>query len=106
MMPRNPAKKKDDEAHAEQKNVKKGKAMVAGGTVGTGQEQLSSDSGDPDLDIDRAMQLTAKPLRFNKSAPSSKHPVVIHKLQSRKTPHALTAAVAAAAASAEDTTGS
>ena len=100
-MPRKSSNKKDDEAHAEPKNVKKkGKAMVAGRT------QPSSDSGNPDIDIERAMHMKAQPLRFDKSAPSSKHPVVIHKPQSRKTHHALTAAVAAAAASAEDTTGS
>ena len=106
MMQRKSTKKKEDEAHAEEKNVKKkGKATVAGGTMGRGREPPSSDSGDPDLDIDRAMQMKAKPLRFDKSAPSSKYPVVIHKPQSRKTPHALTAAVAAAAY-VEDTTGS
>ena len=77
--------------------------MLPGGSVGTGRDLLSSDSGDPDLDINRAMQMTAKLLRFVKSAPSSKHPVVIHKPQSQRPAHALTAAVAAAA---EDTTGS
>ena len=70
--------------------------MVAGGTVGTGQQEPSSDTGDPDLDIDRAMLMKAKPLKFDKSAPSSKHPLVIPKPQSRKTPHTLTAAAAAA----------
>ena len=65
MMPRKSSKKKDDEGHAELKNVKKkGNAMVAGGTVGMGREQPSSDSGNPDLDIDRAMQMKAQPLRF------------------------------------------
>ena len=53
----------------------------------------SSDSGDPDLDIDKAMQMTAKLLRFKKSAPSSKHPVEIHKPQSQRPADALTAAV-------------
>ena len=80
MMPRKQPKKKEDEAHADQKNArKKGKAVIPGGTVGTGRDQPYSDSGDPDLDIDRAMQMMAKLLRFEKSAPSSKHLVAIHK---------------------------
>ena len=58
-------KKKDDEAHADQKNArKKGKAVIPGGTMGAGRNQLSSDSGDPDLNIDTAMQMTTQPLRF------------------------------------------
>ena len=74
MMPRE-SNKKEDEAHAEEKNVrKKGKAMVVSGTVGMGQQEQSSDSGDPDLDIDRAMVMEAKPLKFDKSA----HPASIH----------------------------
>ena len=85
--------------HAEEKKVrKKGKATVAGGTVGTGRHEPSSDSGDPDLDIDRAMLMKAKPLKFDKTALSSKHLGVIPKPQARKTPHALTVAVAASAA--------
>ena len=86
--------------------------MVAGGTMGMGCHKPSSDSADPDLVIDRAMLMKAKPLKFDKTAPSSKYLVVIHKLQSRKKPHALTIAVAASAAAAsaaateEDTTGS
>ena len=59
--------------------MKNGKATVADRTVRTGREQPSLDSGDPDLDIDRAMQMKAKPLMFDKSAPSSKHPVLIYK---------------------------
>ena len=78
--------------------------MVAGGTMGTGRQEPSSDSGNPDLDLDRAMVMKAKLLKFDKSDPSNKHLVVIHKPQSRKTPHALTVAVAAAAE--EDTAGS
>ena len=48
--------------------------------------------------------MKAKLLKFDKSAPTSKHPVVIHKPQSRKTPHAVTVAGAAAAAEEEDIT--
>ena len=77
--------------------------MIPGGTVGIGRNHLSSDSGNQDLDMDMDMQMTAQLLRFEKSAPSSKHPAVIHKPQSRRPPHALTAARAAAA---EDTIGS
>ena len=110
MMPRKSQKKKEDEAPAEEKKVrKKGRDMIAGGTVGTGHHEPSSDSGDPDFDINRAMVMNAKQLRFNKTAPSSKHLEVIPKPQARKTPHALTVAVvasAAAAAAEENTTGS
>ena len=52
--------------------------------MGTGRQEPSPDSGDPDLDIDRAMLMKAKLLKFDKSAPSSKHTVMIHKPQSRK----------------------
>ena len=83
MMPQKLPTKKDDEAPAERKNDrKKGKAVIPGGTIGTGQDKLSSDSVNPDLNIDRAMQMTDKLLRLNKSAPSSKHLAVIHKPQS------------------------
>ena len=110
MMPRKTQKKKEDEAPADEKKVrKKGKVSVAGGTVGTGRHEPSSDSGNTDLDINRAMMMKAKPLKFDKTAPSSKHLAVIPKPQARKTPHALTGAAATAAAAAateEDTTGS
>ena len=108
MMLRKSQKKKEDETSAEEKKVRKnGKAIVAGGSVGTGRHEPSSDNGNPDLDIDRAMLMNAKPLKFDKTAPSSKHLGV--KPQARKTPHALTVAVAAssaATAAKEDTTGS
>ena len=81
--------------------------MVAGGTVGKGRHEPSSDSGDPDLDINRAMEMKAKQLKFEKTAPSSKHLGVIPKPKARKAAHAQTFAVAAAATAAEeDTTGS
>ena len=75
--------------------------MVAGGTVGMGHHEPSSDSGDTDLDIDRAMEMKAKP--FEKTAPSSKHLVVIPKPKAQKAAHDLTVA-AAATATEEDTT--
>ena len=63
MMSRKQPIKKDDDHHDDQKNAKKkGKAVIPGGIVGTGQDQPSSDSGDPELDIDRAMQMTARKL--------------------------------------------
>ena len=103
MMPQKQQKKKDDKAPADKKNArKKGNALIPGGTVGTGRSQLSSDSCNPDLDIDTAMQMTAQPLRFEKSAPSSKHSAVIYKPQSQRPLHPLTAAVAAAAAAAAE----
>ena len=81
MMPRKQPQKKDNDHHDDQKNAKKkGKAVIPGGTMGTGgRDQPSSDSGDPKFDIDRAMQMMAKPLRFQKTAPSSKHPEAILK---------------------------
>ena len=84
MMPRKNPKKKDNEVPADGKKVrKKGKAMVAGGTVGTGHHEPSSDSDDPDLDIDRAMEMKAQPLKVDKTAPSSKHLWVIPKPKAR-----------------------
>ena len=60
--PRNRRREKD---HADAKKVrKKGKAKVAGGSVGMGRHEPSSDSWDPELDIDRAMQIKVKPLQF------------------------------------------
>ena len=68
MMPQKLQKKKDDEALADQKNArKKGKAVITGGTMGTGRDHPFSDSGDPDLDIDWAMQMMAQPLMFLKN---------------------------------------
>ena len=54
MPPKKPKKK--DHASADEKKVrKKGKTAVAGGSVGTGHHEPSSHSGDPELDIDRAI---------------------------------------------------
>ena len=67
MIPGKLQKKKDDEAPADQENaMKKGTAMIHGGTMGMGRNQPSSDkcSGDPDLNINTAMQMMAQPLRF------------------------------------------
>ena len=61
MMPRKNTKKKDDAPADEKKVRKKGKTMVAGGTVWTGRHEPSSDSGNPDLDIDRAIEMKATP---------------------------------------------
>ena len=87
--------------------------MVARGTVGTGHHEPSSDSRDQELDIDRAMQMKALPLKFQVTAPSSRH-LGLTKPKAKKPAHALTVAVAAAAAAAaaaasaaeEDTRGS
>ena len=73
MMPRKTQKKKEDDHHDEQKNPKKkGKAVIPGGSVGMGRGQPSSDSGDPELDIDSAIMMKVKLLKFQKTAPSSK----------------------------------
>ena len=72
-MPPKKLKKKDDAPANEKKVRKKGKTMVAGGTMGTGCYEPSSDSGHPELDIDRAMEMKAQPLKFQKSAQSSRH---------------------------------
>ena len=86
--------------------------MVAGGTMGMSHHEPSSDSGNPDLNIDRAILMMAKLLKFDKTATSSKHLGVIPKPHARNIPHALTvtvaasASAAAAAATEEDTTGS
>ena len=45
--------------------------MVAGGTVRMGHHKPSSDSGDPELDINKAMKMKAQPLKFKKTAPST-----------------------------------
>ena len=96
-------KKKENDHHDDQKNPKKkGKAIIPGGTVGTGIGQSSSDSGDPQLDIDSAMQMTAKLLKFNKPALASKEQEAIRKAVSQRA-DALTAALGHAL---EDTTGS
>ena len=104
MTPKKPKEK--DHASAEKKVRKKCKTMVARGSVGIGHHEPSSDSGDPELDIDRAMQMKALPLKFQVTATSSRH-LGLTKPKAKKPPNALTAAVAAsAAATAEDTTGS
>ena len=108
MPPKN--QKKKDHADADEKKVrKKGKTKVAGGTVLRGRQEPSSGSGDPELDIERAMTMKAKPLQFQTTAPSSRH-LGLTKPKAKKPPHAMSAAVAASAAAAaateEDTTGS
>ena len=72
MPPKNPKKSKDHADADEKKGKKKGKTKVAGGTVPRGHQELSSDSGEPDLDIERAMQMKAQPLKFQMTAPSSR----------------------------------
>ena len=54
MPPKNP-KKKDHANADEKKGRKKGKTKVAGGNMPRGHQELSSDSGDPELYIERAM---------------------------------------------------
>ena len=66
-----PKKKKSKDAN-EKKVRKKGKATVAGGSMGMGHQEPSSDSGDPELDIDRAMTMKAHALRLLVTAPSSR----------------------------------
>ena len=106
-----PPKKQKNSKDAEEKKVrKKGKAMVAGGTVGMGHQEPFSDSGDLELDINRAMMMKAHLLKFQVTAPSSRQ-IGLTKPKPKKARDALTAAVAAAAAAAaaaadEDTTGS
>ena len=104
-----PTKKQKKSKDADEKKVrKKGKAMVAGGSIGTGHQEPSSDSGDPELDIDRAMMMKAKPHEFQTTAPSSRQ-IGFIKPKPKKPPDALTAAGAAsatAAAANENTTGS
>ena len=107
-MPPKKQKKSKDHADTDKKKVrKKGKTMDAGGSVGTGRHELSSESRDQELDIDRAMQMKTKPLQFNTTAPSRRH-LELTKLKAKKPRHAMTAAVAASATAAaeEDTTGS
>ena len=41
--------------------------------MGTGHHKPSSDSVDPELDIDRAMTMKAHPQKFQATAPSSRH---------------------------------
>ena len=80
MMPCKMQKKKDDDHHDDHKNPKKkSKAVIPGGTVGMAQGQPSSDSGDPELDIDSAMQMMAKPLKLPKPALASKEQEAITK---------------------------
>ena len=72
MPPKNPKKSKDHADADEKKSKKKGKTKVAGGNVWRGRQEPSSDSGDPALDTDRAMQMKAQPLKFQMTAPSSR----------------------------------
>ena len=71
MPPKRPKKTKGDADADEKKVKKKGKCKVAGGSVGRGHQEPSSDSGDPELDIDKAMTMKAKPLQFQMTAPPS-----------------------------------
>ena len=64
-----PKKTKDNADDDEKKVKKKGKSKVAGGSVGRGHQEPSSDSWDSELDIDRAMMMKAKPLQFQLTAP-------------------------------------
>ena len=65
--------KKKDHADAYEKKVRmKGKTKFAGESMGTGSQEPSSDSGDPDLDIDRSMTIKPKHLHFQKTAASSR----------------------------------
>ena len=62
-----------------------------------GQGQPDSDIGDPKLDIDSAMLMKAKPLKFQKTTTqSSKEQEAIKKPVSRRPADALTAAVVCA----------
>ena len=80
MMPCKRQRTKENDHHDDKKNPKKkGKAVISGGTVGTGRGQPSSDSGVPEVDIDSAMQMTAKQLKFNKPALASKEQEAIRK---------------------------
>ena len=72
MIPHKQPKKKDDDHDGQQNPKKNGKSVIPGGTVRMGRGQPELDSGNPDLDIDSAMLMKAKPLKFQKSAPSSK----------------------------------
>ena len=73
MMPCKKQAKKDDD-HDDQKNSKKGKGAKPGGTMGTGQGQPEDNSDDPNLDIDAAMLMQAKPLKKqNIDQASQKH---------------------------------
>ena len=106
MSPKNPKKSKDHADADEKKGKKKGKTKVAGGNVPRHHQEPSSDSGDPELDIARAITMKAKPLQFQTIAPSSRQ-IELTKPKPKKPPHAMTAAVVASAAAAEeDTTGS
>ena len=103
MMPHKQPTKKDDDHYDDRKNPKKkGKAVIPSGTVGMGRGQPSSDHGDLELDIDSAMQMTAKSLKFNKPVLASKEQEAIMKPVSQRD-EALTAALGHAV---EDTTGS
>ena len=73
MPPKNP-KKKDHADSDEKKGRKKGKTKVAGRTVPKSRQEPSTDSGDPELDIERAMTMKAKSLQFQMTAPSSLMP--------------------------------
>ena len=94
--------KKDDDNDDQKNPTKKGKTLIPGGTLGMGRGQ-PSDSGDLELDIDSAMLMKAKPLKFHKPALASKEQEVIRKPASQRAASALTAAVGH---TFEDTTGS
>ena len=68
MPPKTQKKSKDAD---ERKVRKKGKAIIPGGTVGTGCQEPSSDSRDPELDIDRAMMMKAHTVNYQVTAPST-----------------------------------
>ena len=50
--------KKDEDGHDESKKSKKGKAVKAGGIVGTGRSLGDQESGNPELDINEARMKT------------------------------------------------
>ena len=94
--------KQDDDHHDDEKNPKKKcKAVTCGGTMGVGGGQPSSDSGGPELDINSTMQMTTKPLKFNKPALASKEQETIRKPVSQRA-DAFTATLGSAL---EDITG-
>ena len=65
-----PPKKQKKSKDADEKKVrKKGKATVAGGFVGMGRQELSSDSRDPEMDIDRAIDDEGPPPEVSGDSP-------------------------------------
>ena len=55
--------------------------------MGTDHHEPSSDSVDPELDIDRAMMMKAHPEKFQATAPSNRH-LGLTKPKAKKPPHA------------------